>query len=524
MDWSSKKKLFALLLIGLVIEVCNATPYYDPMYSNARGQGPFQAVGDACLASLGRENWTGEYEEYAYPDYRFIWGCFCHSNPNNICEYVFPVCEHKNYTFDEGRRLCVLESGRISSQNHGSPDCKRGDVTGGTNPIDLASGNKFQHEVDYSFTGSFPLRVERFYNSGSGQGWTFSYSRRLSLSDPVSSLTPHALKVATLILDDGKSLWFHKTSNENWINVDGGATGQLFELDEGFEYRTSDSVELFDSYGNFVSQEKEGNRHTVYRGPAGHVLKIDDSFGNELHFKYLVRGSGEYMWIQEVYAKRPSDDIKRKIIAYDSGRDSGSRANLVFVASYLDSLGEPFSRRRYEYNGSRLLSIIDGDDVVLSSWEYQLDGKAISSNSVDRGRYEVIYASDRTEAVNPYGLKTTYRFKTINGAKKVTSIEGSAGFGCESTYRTREYDEIGLLVKSTDAEGIVTEYEYNDRGLETKRVEAAGLLKQRISETTWHDEYPRMLKVREGNKETEYSYDPGGRLIKVTESAVGEGL
>ncbi|HFL6163311.1 TPA: DUF6531 domain-containing protein, partial [Stenotrophomonas maltophilia] len=74
---------------------------------------------------------------------------------------------------------------------YGSPKCDSNCLIAGgngSNPIDSATGNKRQHEVDFVGAGVFPLSLERTYNSGRalegdplpmGAGWTHSYSARL---------------------------------------------------------------------------------------------------------------------------------------------------------------------------------------------------------------------------------------------------------------------------------------------------------------------------------------------------------
>ena len=58
------------------------------------------------------------------------------------------------------------------------------------NPVNIATGNKYQQEVDYEGGGEFPLTLIRAYNShaideaGSlGPGWQHNYERRISEHD-----------------------------------------------------------------------------------------------------------------------------------------------------------------------------------------------------------------------------------------------------------------------------------------------------------------------------------------------------
>uniref|UniRef100_UPI0009BEA138 RHS repeat domain-containing protein n=2 Tax=Pseudomonas amygdali TaxID=47877 RepID=UPI0009BEA138 len=75
------------------------------------------------------------------------------------------------------------------------------------------------------------------------------------------------------------------------------------------------------------------------------------------------------------------------------------------------------------------------------------------------------------------------------------------------------YDENGRLLSKVDAKGLVTTYEYNSRGLETKRIEAAGTSLQRITTTKWHSKFSLPVEVSGDGRTTEYGYDSEGRPI-----------
>ena len=74
------------------------------------------------------------------------------------------------------------------------------------------------------------------------------------------------------------------------------------------------------------------------------------------------------------------------------------------------------------------------------------------------------------------------------------------------------YHANGLVETQTDWSGNITRFEYNDRGLMTRRVEAEGTPKQRETLTTWHADLPlRVEQVLAGEKTT-YSYDENNRV------------
>ena len=101
----------------------------------------------------------------------------------------------------------------------------------GTNPINIALGNKYQVELDYSGLGRYPLRLLRTYNSGTlvtvsySAGWRGSYSR--SVRDGGTSAG-----VSSVNLDrgDGKQFYFSRTGGgAPWIG-DADTLGTLVQL------------------------------------------------------------------------------------------------------------------------------------------------------------------------------------------------------------------------------------------------------------------------------------------------------
>ncbi len=67
----------------------------------------------------------------------------------------------------------------------------------------------------------------------------------------------------------------------------------------------------------------------------------------------------------------------------------------------------------------------------------------------------------------------------IQGIKRIVAIEGEPSPNCPSSNSTFTYDERGLLSSKRDNNGNLTTYQYNVRGLETSRTEAAGTAQAR---------------------------------------------
>ncbi|KQJ47662.1 RHS repeat protein, partial [Pseudomonas aeruginosa] len=62
-----------------------------------------------------------------------------------------------------------------------------------------------------------------------------------------------------------------------------------------------------------------------------------------------------------------------------------------------------------------------------------------------------------------------------------------------------------------DNNGNLTTYQYNARGLETSRTEAAGTAQARTITTDWHPTLFLPVQVSEPGRITRYQYDAEGR-------------
>lgn len=102
------------------------------------------------------------------------------------------------------------------AQNSGQPPCAAGGVSVG-NPINAATGNKYQEEVDYIDSINPLLRIRRTYNSYSerkglfGNNWSFEFESNISFVPPSSIPVAGPSKIRT-IRGDGKTLFFTRHS------------------------------------------------------------------------------------------------------------------------------------------------------------------------------------------------------------------------------------------------------------------------------------------------------------------------
>jgi uncharacterized protein RhaS with RHS repeats len=115
----------------------------------------------------------------------------------------------------------------------------------------------------------------------------------------------------------------------------------------------------------------------------------------------------------------------------------------------------------------------------------------------------------RVTVTNALGKQTVYHFAVLNGARKVTTVEGLASANCASANRSYEYYPNGTLKASVDWNGARTEYLRDARGLETQRIEAKGTSAERTITTVWHADFAAPTKITEPGRVTEIGYQNG---------------
>lgn len=428
------------------------------------------------------------------------------------------------------------------------------------NPINAATGNKYQIETDYSSAIPDGVAFVRTYNSaeirdrGMGPGWTHNYARRLTpvyggevpptappLAQSVKSSDYTTQQAACIsgweeikgrvmgsanisavwtgtscqITGVASSVYQSNTPGTQigWMvnRPDGRAykftgspytaagyvTGKL-EIDgAGYKYTEDDVVELYDSTGQLTSITARSGIQQVLSYTGGKLTKVTDSYGRELNFAYDA---------QDRLAQVTDPDGK----LYGYSYTAGNLASLTWPDG---------STRIYHYEDSRfpsaLTGITDEGGDRFATWTYDSSGKATSS--AHAGGVEstsMTFGSGSTLITNANGASWSYAFSKASGVNRLTSVTRNCT-GCQQATRTRTYDANGYADLVTDFNGNVTDYDYDSRGLETRRIEAKGTALEREITTQWHTTFRVPTQIDEPGRRTTYTYDgQGNRLSK----------
>ncbi|MBT5232003.1 MAG: RHS repeat protein, partial [Methylococcales bacterium] len=143
---------------------------------------------------------------------------------------------------------------------------------------------------------------------------------------------------------------------------------------------------------------------------------------------------------------------------------------------------------------------IKENGVRTATYSYQADGKVQTSELAGGvNKVEMTYHPDgSTTVVDALGAERTYEFETILGVRKVVNVTGDTCASCGADINRREYDSIGNVKLSENANGHITTFLYEDLAvpdLPTTRTEAVGTEQERTITTEWNAELrlPKMV-------------------------------
>ncbi|MDX1430765.1 MAG: DUF6531 domain-containing protein, partial [Rhodothermales bacterium] len=393
---------------------------------------------------------------------------------------------------------------------------------GTTQPCNPVTGNKFFEETDYSGAGPFPLQLQRFYNSTrpepvpAAANWRHTYDRSIHAGSV--SLVGSETKVAR---SDGQVLTFSFLGGR-WMS-DPDVVERLEEQVDASGSRSgwvltdaNDTVEAYDALGRLVSiTNRDGFTQTLsYDEISGRLETVRGPFGRTLGFAYDQDGRLATM-------TDPADNVYR--YQHDA---AGNLSAVIYPDETSDDSDNPL--RTYVYEDPRfpfhVTGIIDENGNRFSNVAYDDQGRAILSEQEGGiNRITISYNTDGTSTVtDALGNQTVYEVESVYSVFKTTGLSEPCPL-CQNKNAANSYDDKGFPASTTDFNGNLTTFDYDDRGLETSRTEAAGTPESRTIATEWHPTLRRPVKVTEPGRETSFSYDSVGRLLTrtVTDTTTG---
>ena len=399
----------------------------------------------------------------------------------------------------------TIVGGVDTAKSNGAPDCPsalKGD------PINGATGNNLQTEIDFMGGAATGLSLSRTYNSqdnsaASGIPTTFGSNWRGNWQSVLTVLNSGA-KIQAL-RPSGRVETFTRNDNTGLYVSDADVRTRLRVIASG--WRLDACV----------------NDQSEYYGADGHLAKIVAPSGQTTRLAYdtnglLVRVIGPFG-----HRLSFTNDGNGRVSRV-TAPDGGAYQYAYDANNNLASVTYPDGRtRRYVYENAglpnSLTGIIDENGARFATFVYQADGKAISSEHAGGVERTVFaYNADGTTSItSALGATQTYAFSLQFGIYKPSMVSGTPDPSTGG--RAFSYNGRGYLSRRVDWDGHVTRYTLDGRGNETSRTEAAGTGVERVTTTTWHAQYDLPLQRTEPGRVTSYGYDGNGNLLSKTITA-----
>ncbi|MFJ7208488.1 putative T7SS-secreted protein [Streptomyces sp. NPDC098789] len=383
---------------------------------------------------------------------------------------------------------------------HKTPDGER--TTGGTDPVDLATGRMYLPQTDVVLPGALPLvfgrRAESGYTAGRwfGPSWSSTVDQHLEID----------AEGVVLVTEDGLLIGYPHPAPGVPVLPATGPSRPLERTPEG-DYTLTDPVT--GHVRRFTAPAPEAG--VDGRAP---IAELSDRNGNTITFEYDAEGT-------------PVG------IAHSGGYHLDLETADGRIAALHLSGGPRILA--YDYTDGRLTGVTNSSGLPLR-FDYDERGRITSWTDTNHSRYDYVYDDqDRCVAEGGSGghLALTLDYAAVDPTTghRITSVTTAAG-------DTRRYliDAHRRVVAEIDPLGAVTHYAYDRQGRPTSRTDALGATSHqeydgagRIIRSVRPDgrsagtEYDRLgLPVRVANADgtvIRQSYDERGNRISLTTSA-----
>lgn len=376
-------------------------------------------------------------------------------------------------------------------QNYG----ETGDENCAGNPINIATGNKFQIELDIQKIVETDLELSRTYNSLRPVHWTHTYSSYIVLSG----------RRIKLVKSDGSSEQFEMNTTRNQAHAISAGEGTFTKIGDKWAHQDLNlDTSTFDSKGRLIRWQSHNGYHYTIRHSDNYNVEITNSLGKKITLTH------------DYFGRLNKAISKTHQIQYNYDR----HGRLIGVSK---TIGGKTVKRQYLYEDTKLpfhlTGIIDERGIRFATWSYGSRGRAISSEHAGFEKITLAYDDGdfTTVVTNSLGKKTTHYRRIVLNEYRLVRIEGHASANCPLSNKNFTYDEQGNVISITDENGIETRFSYNSHGLEISRTEAYGTASERIITTQRDVNGIKPVRINEPGKITIITYDTQGRLLEKTE-------
>ncbi len=431
---------------------------------------------------------------------------------------VFPIVLNYYYSNHGGKELTL----------GGAFPIKYSLPSASLNPQSILSYQKTLENpvVGIGFVTNEKYRLSRIAANSGTRYWRHNYESLLSVDDDNIYTWHHYSGVdiefsasGIAIISPDIRLRDIDTQEENEL----GYTGKVIDHQGRAQF-------YYDELGRIrrIKNTRAQYHNVIYFDDSIYIDKIQSSSGDFVQFSYeSFQLHANYTLNNDLilrdYPNILTDNDGRKVQIEWEHAISGYNRDYRMITS----ISSPYKlevkqKREYIYSNNTWpfsmthiydIDLVNNQENLYAYFEYDADGKAIlSSLAGDVEKVEIEYLNSTTRKVtNALGKEATYTFGLDNGARRLLSVTGEPTQNCLQSDTSFTYYSNGSTQTKT-VNGVTTAYQYNDRGLETQRIEAQGTPEQKTITTEWHPTFTLPTKITQGNRVTIMTYDDQGRL------------
>jgi RHS repeat-associated protein len=321
------------------------------------------------------------------------------------------------------------------------------------NPVNLATGNKYQREVDLpALPGALGIELVRHYNARDvraealGRNWVWSYDTRLfRVGDMVQIVQADGSRV-DFARHPGATTCLPADPALGVLHVQAGVRGEtmawqwrdgrVLQFDEdgflvGISVATGQSLS--------IRRARDTGRHR------GALLDVADPQGRRLVFDYgaaLEDGWRPLLGIQTPAGRFTyAQDAERRLSTATT--PAGDARDYLYEAGAAAWMTGIVERPR------------DGAPQRVRSWGYDARGRVVTATrgapDAAAGALQISYAEGMTRVRDAAGGVTRLAHRQAGARTILTGIDGAGCEGCERADPSRRFDALGRL---TQADGV----------------------------------------------------------------------
>lgn len=426
------------------------------------------------------------------------------SNPTTVVDYF-----HLHYAATNGTTADTDWQAELYGM---CPWCNSGRAVI-SDPIDIGSGNVFEHAIDYETAGQNKLSFARYYNSlgtpntfatALGVNWRSNYDRYISIISTtlVVAERPDG-RLLNFTLEGG--FWKPDTDVDYTLS-NSGTTWTLTDNNDTVETYSS-SIQGIPPGAAFLASIKARNGYTqTLQYANGLPQSVTDSFNRQLLLAY---NGGALETVTT------PDGL---ILTYAFNTIIGGINNQLTSVSYNT---DPVSAQTYLYEVASLpfalTGIVDEKGQRYATWSYDQFSRGASSQLGNGADLTTVNYDDTTgnrTVINAFGATDVYKFSVLQTVPKITEIDRQNINGIAAATRLFTYDGNGYIASQTDWNGNPTSYINNTHGEPTKITEPTRVTGISYDQTFVH--LPHQIAT--AGLTTTFTYDTNGNVHTRTDT------